>query len=138
MKRRPYGYDTVNAKAVVNEAEAAVIRKICGNYLSGMSFVSAAADAGLRLKHSSVKQMIQNRRYLGDDYYPAILDEETFKKIEAERLRRKGKRGGVHRKPMPKGIVYTAFSVPRIPVKYDDPIRQAEFAYSLIENKEAE
>ena len=37
MKHTPYGYDIVGGVAVVNEEQAAVIRQICENYLSGMS-----------------------------------------------------------------------------------------------------
>lgn len=33
MKHTPYGYDIVGGKAVVNEKQAAIIRKICENYL---------------------------------------------------------------------------------------------------------
>lgn len=35
MKHTPYGYRIIGGKAVVNEEEAEIIRKICDNYLSG-------------------------------------------------------------------------------------------------------
>lgn len=137
MKHTPYGYYIIGGKAVINEEQAAVLRKICENYLSGMGLEPAAADAGLTMKHSGVIKMMLNRRYLGDDFYPAILTEETVRKIEEERLRRKKAQGldGLTGKGVPEGIVYTDFSAPRIKIKYKDPIKQAEYAYSLIRNE---
>ena len=68
MEHTPYGYKIVNGKAVIDEDKAAVLRKICDNYLSGMSYVAAAADAGITMKHCGVKRLLQNKKYLGDDF----------------------------------------------------------------------
>ena len=137
MRHTPYGYMIVNGRAVIDEEKAAKYRRICENYLSGMSLEAAAADVGLTMKHRGVKLMLQNKRYLGDSFYPAIITEETARKIEEERLRREKKLGRDHRahKPVIEPIIYTAFSMPRVPVKYKDPIKQAEFAYDLIRNE---
>ena len=43
---------------------------------------------GLKLYHGSVGRMLQNKKYLGDDYYPAIIDKETFDKAEEIRMYR--------------------------------------------------
>ena len=88
MRHTPYGYDIVDGKAVVNKEKAEQIRKICENYLSGMSFIAAAQDVGINMSHCGVKRLIQNERYLGDDFYPAILTREMANRIEKERLRR--------------------------------------------------
>ena len=84
----PYGYKIVNGGAVIDEEEAAQVRKIYDGYLGGLSLTGAAKAAGLELKHRSVRVMLENRRYLGDEYYPAIIDPDTFRAFEAERLRR--------------------------------------------------
>ena len=42
MKHTPYGYEIIGGKAVINEEQAEIIRKLCENYLSGMSFKGAA------------------------------------------------------------------------------------------------
>ena len=47
MEHTPYGYDIIGGRAVINEGQAANIRQICENYLSGMSFKNAAAAVGL-------------------------------------------------------------------------------------------
>ncbi len=137
MQHTPYGYEIVSGKAVVNEEQAAQIRKICENYLSGMSFIAAAANVGLTMSHCQVKRMIQNERYLGDSFYPAILTEETARQIEQERIRREKALGRDRRrkKKVEQAKVYTDFSIPRVPKKYEDPIRQAEYAYSLIKSE---
>lgn len=38
MKHTPYGYDIVGGAAVINEEQAANLRKLCENYLSGICF----------------------------------------------------------------------------------------------------
>lgn len=137
MKHTPYGYEIVDGKAVIDEEKADAIRRICENYLSGMSFVAAAADVGIDMKHCGVKHMIQNKRYLGDSFYPAIITQETALKIEEERLRRAkalgrdNKECQIDKKP----IIYTKFSLQRVPEKYKNPVKQAEFAYSLIQSE---
>ena len=60
MKHTPYGYDIVGGAAVINEEQAANLRKLCENYLSGMSFVQVAKEVGLEMKHSGVKRLMQN------------------------------------------------------------------------------
>ena len=39
--------------------------------------------------------MMQNKRYLGDDYYPAIIDKETFDAAEKERVKRQIRLGRI-------------------------------------------
>ena len=67
----PYGYKIEKGKAVIDEAQAEQVRMIYKGYLSGLAYVAAAEAAGLTLLHPGVKKMLQNKRYLGDKYYPA-------------------------------------------------------------------
>lgn len=137
MRHTPYGYDIIDGKAVVNEEKAEQIRKICENYLGGMSFIAAAQDVGINMSHCGVKRLIQNERYLGDDFYPAILTREMANRIEKERLRREKMLGRDKRtkKSLPEAKVFTGFTALKIAQKYKDPIRQAEYAYSQIRNE---
>lgn len=133
MKHTPYGYDIVGGIAVINEEQAAAIRQTCENYLSGMSFVQAALTAGINMKHSGVKRLMQNPRYLGDDFYPAILTVEIAQEVEAERLRRDALyKGTRYTKEAVTTVIPTRFSMKRTAPKYQDPIKQAEYAYSQI------
>lgn len=133
MKHTPYGYDIVGGAAVINEEQAANLRKLCENYLSGMSFVQAAKDIGLEMKHSGVKRLMQNPRYLGDDFHPAILTPEIAQAVEAERLRRDALyKGTRYKKEAVTTVIPTRFAMKRTALKYQDPIKQAEYAYSQI------
>ena len=133
MKHTPYGYDIVGGAAVINEKQAANLRNLCENYLSGMSFVQAAKDVGLEMKHSGVKRLMQNPRYLGDDFYPAILTAEIAQAVEAERLRRDALyKGTRYTKEAVTTVIPTRFSMKRTAPKYQDPIKQAEYTYSQI------
>lgn len=140
MEHTPYGYDIVGGKAVINEEQAAVIRQACENYLSGMSLEKAVAAAGIARSHGGAKQLMLNRRYRGDEFYPAILSEELVEQIKAERLRRAKALGRdrIKGKETAVPLIHTAFTVPRIPQKYKDPIRQAEYAYSRIRVREVQ
>ena len=81
--------------------------------------------------------MIQNAKLLGDSFYPAIFTEETARQIEEERIRREKALGRDKKsyKRVEKAIVHTCFSMSRILVKYENPIKQAEYVYSLIQSE---
>lgn len=53
--------------------------------------------AGIETYHGTAKRLMENRHYLGDDFYPAIIDQETYDKA-AIRLERAGKLGRLNRK----------------------------------------
>ena len=134
----PYGYKIVNGGTVIDEEEAAQVRKIYDGYLSGLSLTGAAKAAGLELKHRSVRVMLENRRYLGDEYYPAIIDPDTLRAFEAERLRRekmlgrdKKQKKATEAKPAP--IRFRLIMPAR---ELSDPYKQAEYIYSLIERED--
>ena len=137
MEHTPYGYDIIGGRAVINEGQAANIQQICENYLSGMSFKNAAAAVGLTMSHGGVKRLMLNKRYIGDSFYPPILTKETVQKVEKERLRREKALGRDRRKGkgVPEGTIITEFSAPKITLKYDDPVRQAEYAYTQIRSE---
>ena len=135
MKHTPYGYDIVGGKAVVNEEQADIIRKICSNYLSGMSMTAAAKDAGVTMTHSRVKHLLQNKRYLGDDFYPPILTEELAQAFETERLKRDAVYKGIRYRRNMDIQIPVAFKMSRVISKYTDPVKQSEFAYALIESE---
>lgn len=137
MKHTPYGYEIVNGRAVVIEDQADKIRKIISNYLSGLSLIAAAQAEGINMTHSSVKKMIQNKRYLGDDFYPQIITHEQYDAFETERMKRAMALGrtSLQREKRTPIIPSAAFRMPPVNRKFDDPIKQAEYAYSLIESE---
>lgn len=96
-----YGYKIINGKATVDEQEAAIIIKIFNGYLSGMSLRDAAVNAGKAMVHSTVKRIICNFCYVGDDFYPAIISRQTFSRANAELIRRSEMHGGKKRLQAP-------------------------------------
>jgi hypothetical protein len=136
MGHTPYGYRIENGKAVIDEEAAAKIKKLYEAYLAGASFQSAANEAGIEVKHCGAKRMMANRHYLGDDFYPAIIDNETFDKAEAEKQHRAEALGRLDRKKeKPAQIIPTNFRFEKPEKSYKDPAMQAQYLYSLIETE---
>jgi hypothetical protein len=135
MGHTPYGYRIENGAAVINEAEADCVRQIFDNYISGMSLREAASAAGHPLVHSSVKRILSRECYCGDDFYPAIIDAAVFHRANRELKQRADNKNqtGKTRRKIPKPETEFTFSPPL--TQYDDPYRQAEYLYGLIESK---
>lgn len=132
----PYGYKVVKGRAVIDEVEAEQVRMVFKKYLSGLAYVVAAEEVGLKLSHPSVKRILQNKRYLGDKYYPAIIDQETFERAEAERFKRQRQMGRIFPdKPVEECKPATKFIMPKAGKIFIDPFKQAEYVYSLIESE---
>lgn len=136
MKHIPYGYRIENGAAVVDEAEAAVVREFFDYYISGLALMAAAEKVGLKLYHGSAGRMLRNKKYLGDDYYPAIIDRETFDKAEEVRMGRARELGRVRELEPAKAASFpTKFTMPAVKKVYENPFEQAAYAYSLIESE---
>ena len=135
----PYGYRIENGAAVIHEEEAAQIRKMYEGYLGGLSLVASAAEAGITMKHSSAKRMMQNSHLLGDDFYPAIIDKETRKKIITESERRAAFLGR-NFAPKEKKVIPppTRFTLTKTDIRYTDPYKQAQYIYSQIKEVETD
>ena len=133
----PYGYRIENSTAFICEEQAGQIRKIYEGYLSGLSLRNAAREAGVKLPHASVRRIMQNPHYLGDDFYPAIVDRETFDAFEAERKKREKALGrdGRKKKTVETPPAPTSFRMEQLEQAFSDPYRQAEYIYSLIESE---
>lgn len=136
MGHTPYGYRIENGKAVVDEDQAAQIRTMYDGYLRGLGLMDAAKGAGMKMYHGSVKRMLQNHHYLGDAYYPAIIDKGTFNAALGEQQKRAKALGRVFEPREIEELQPTArFSIDRIQKRYEDPFKQAEYAYGLIESE---
>lgn len=136
MGHTPFGYRIENGKAVVNEEQAAQIRKMYEGYLDGLALMEAAKTAGLMLYHGSAKRMMQNRHYLGDAYYPAIISQDIFDAALSEQQKRAKALGRVFEsKEAEAAPPVMQFTIGRVTQKYEDPFKQAEYAYGLIESE---
>ena len=69
-------------------------------------------------------------------FYPPIIDEDTFKQAEAEKIKRARMLGRIREQVEPKNsLVRMRFLAPSPETLYEDPFTQAEYAYSLIESE---
>ncbi|MCP1102336.1 hypothetical protein M2454_001789 [Aequitasia blattaphilus] len=127
------GYKTENGMTVIDRASAEKIRNLYRHYLSGLSLAGAAKEAGLKTYHGTAKRILTNRRYLGDSFYPAIIDADLFDKTQEELIKRATKLGRLDKVSKEKEIVIpTQFSVKPVREHFDNPFKQAEYLYSLI------
>lgn len=96
-----YGYEIIGGKTVVLETEAAVIRDIYADYLSGNSLKTVAAkltergityylDKSVWTKNL-IARIIVNPKYAGADGYPAIISQTDFELAN----KRKSEMGGI-------------------------------------------
>ena len=136
MGHTPFGYRIENGKAMIDEAAASQVRNLYKSYLSGLSLTNAAKEAGLGLLHSGAKRMVLNKHYLGDDFYPAIIDPASFDAVSTELSKRSTQLGRNDRyiAPIIKRLP-TAFRLGAITENYENPVRQAEYLYDLIESE---
>lgn len=136
MSHTPFGYRIVNGKAVIDELAAKQVKALFQAYLSGDALAAAARKAEILTSHAAIGKMLRNVRYLGDDYYPAIVDPATFEAAETERIRRAEKLGRIFEPKEKNEVAYpTTFHIKEGDERFDDPFQQAEYAYSLIESE---
>ena len=134
----PFGYRIQNGIAVVCKEEVRLLKQIYRGYLSGMSYMDAAELVGLHLNHCCVKRLLQNRHYLGDEFYPAIIDSEMFDAAEQERRRRSTRLGrdNLKRTFSDEIRIQNEFTMGKAEKWIADPFAQAEYLYSLIKVRE--
>ena len=138
----PYGYIIENGKAVIDEVRASQVVKLYENYLSGDGLQNAASKAGINTWHGTVSRMLQNKKYLGTKFYPAIIDKLSFDLAQEELHKRAVALGRVDKldKDEPPSLnnplSSMKFKLNSSEVKFQDPYKQAEFVYSLIESEE--
>jgi hypothetical protein len=134
MSHTPFGYIIEEGKAIVNVDDSEKLKQIYNNYLAGDSLMTATKKAGLNLTHSSAGRLLKNPHYIGDDFYPKIIEKDIFEKVQIERENRAKKLGRLYeRKKSTVEKQRVVFTHGIIEHKFENPIKQAEYAYSLIE-----
>ena len=132
----PFGYKIVDGKAVIDETDAEIIKKIYQNYLDGMSLENSAKEAGVDYLHNSVSRILLNKKYLGDDYYPPLIDKETYDKVIKEKERRTVALGRTNRiKPKDEIVIPYRFKIRKPTQNMLNPFEDAAYIYSLIESE---
>ncbi len=94
----PFGYCMKNGKIIADLAESKAVVKIFEEYLNGSSFQQIArlmesekirytADSD-HWNKNMVKRIIENKKYFGNDKFPQIIDEESFKIANEKRVKK--------------------------------------------------
>lgn len=101
-----------------------------------MSLSKAAAEVGIPIYHGTAKRLMETVHYLGDNFYPAIIDKEIYQKAQEERKRRTAKLGRNNKLTQMRTIqTPTRFHMNKATALHDNPMKQAEYLYSLIESE---
>lgn len=127
-----YGYRIESGKAVIDENEACVLNAMFHNYLNGMGLTESAEMAGFHSCHSQIRKMLQRDIYLGDKYYPPIIDKELFELVQAEIERRSAEHCRKGKKKRIEPIIHQSFCMDIPSKQFENPAEQAEYIYSLI------
>lgn len=131
-----FGYTIKNGKAYIDKEKAAKVQKLFDGYISGLALRAAALETGIDTFHGSAGRMLQNKKYMGTDFYPTIISEEIFVKAQSERENRAVKLGRVREVEEDLPIISPIkFRWKSNEIMFDDPFKQAEYAYSMIESE---
>lgn len=93
-KRVIYGYGMENGSITVNADQREIIQRVYNDYISGSSIRQimlglntgdALSADGKTWTHGAVGRLLNDRRYLGDGPYPAIIPEEIFTQAQEKR-----------------------------------------------------
>lgn len=103
QRHMPHGYKIEDGKVIIDEEKAAVIKKIFEEYHKGSSLHAIAKEltnAGFlnannkpNWNHGSVGMILQNIKYLGDDFYPQMIDKEIFESVQKRRKKKEEELG---------------------------------------------
>ena len=132
MTHTPFGYIIENGQAIIDETNAERVRMLFREYIQCGSMRAAAKKVGIEKTHSVIGRFLKNKVYVGTEYYPQIVDEDTFAKAQEirENNAKSQNRIGAYR-PHPKAEI-GIFTIGKVTAQYDDPYKQAEYAYSQI------
>jgi len=134
MAHIPFGYRITDGKAVIDSVDGEKVKNLYKYFLDTESMRQAAVMADINKVHSSIGRILKNPVYLGQGFYPGIIDHEIYEK--AQILRQKNcEHLKKNIKPKPVVVNTVSFKSVKTEKIYDDPYRQAEYAYGLIQEE---
>jgi len=136
MAHTPFGYEIVDGKIEIHAREAEQLNLLIQSYLSGKSLANAAKDSGINRSHGGITRMLTDERYLGNEIFPRLISKEQFDQLKEERFKRAKKLGRLNRTKAEETFTPSfTFTIGKVEGKYDNPIKQAEYVYSLIKEE---
>lgn len=100
MKTRniPFGYTMENGKIIFHPTESQAVQDIFSDYLDGQSLLKIAQRLNERQveylsevagwNKARLKRIIEDKRYIGSDSYPPIIEQSVYDKAQAVRASR--------------------------------------------------
>lgn len=98
QRHMPIGYKLTEGKIQFDEPKAAVVKKVFAEYLSGTSAYVIAkqltkmgflnANNKPSWNHCSIGKILENVKYLGDEFYPQMIDAVLFERVQKRRKER--------------------------------------------------
>ena len=100
MKTRniPFGYTMENGKIIFHPTESQAVQDIFSDYLDGQSLLKIAQSLNERQveylsgttgwNKARLKRIIEDKRYIGSDSYPPIIEQSVYDKAQAIRASR--------------------------------------------------
>lgn len=98
QRHTPLGYHIQNGKAEINPEAAGLVREIFIAYLAGTSTYRIAKDFTKRgilnashkpsWNHGSIGKILENRKYIGDEFYPPLIEQSIFEQVQIRRKQR--------------------------------------------------
>lgn len=100
MKTRniPFGYTMENGKIIFHPTESQAVQDIFSDYLDGQSLLKIAQSLNERQveylsgttgwNKARLKRIIEDKRYIGSDGYPPIIEQSIYDKAQAVRASR--------------------------------------------------
>jgi len=98
-RRFPYGYEMQNCKIQICKAEYSILTGIFDSYINGCALKEIAEKLTFKQieylpdeyswNKSRIKRIIEDKRYLGDEKYPKIIDDEIFNKANSTKQNRR-------------------------------------------------
>ena len=90
-----YGYCYENGKIIFHPTESEIMKEIVRKYRNGDSLLEIAKSLNNRMveymvgvcgwNKSRIMRLLEDKRYLGDDKYPALISEEDYNEIQKKR-----------------------------------------------------
>lgn len=120
----------------VHEFEANQLKQLIQSYLAGKSLANEAKESGINRSHGGISRILTDERYLGNEMFPGLISKEQFEQLKEERYKRAKKLGRLNRVKEEKSFTPCfEFSIGKIKKKNENPIKQAEYVYSLIKEE---
>lgn len=95
QRHMPLGYRIVDGKADIVPEAAQIVKAVFQAYLGGTSTYQIAKDLTKQgvlnashkpsWNHGSVGKILENRKYIGDEFYPPLIESEIFDQVQNRR-----------------------------------------------------